>query len=601
VGRDYIPIGKDIESIAINTLETIYSTGVIDPADLTAMGTSPEAGITMLIGNIAYDIPTTELLTIEQALDFFAERIGEETQEELFDHTQPYSELNMRSYIRANLIPDELTSSRVKAELLRNLSLTKGMVSAGEKIISKGEVVTTDLFLLLESLRREYESRLGVIGDIRLLIFGQALLVSIIFLVLYLFLRSFRREILDDHSKIIFILLLISIMVLVSSLAMKFDAVSIYLIPFAIVPVFIRAFYDSRLALFTHLITVFMVGFFVPNSFEFVFMHFIAGIVAIISLTNFYRRGKLFLTVALVLVTYWLLYFGMVTLQEGTPMALNPIRLLWFFGNALLLLASYQLIYLLEKIFGFVSDTTLMELSDTNQMLLRQLAEVAPGSFQHSLQVANLAEAAIFQIGGNPLLIRAGALYHDIGKMSKPFYFIENQSPDFNPHQSLDFEESAQIIIEHIQGGVQLAKKERLPKQLIDFIRTHHGTTRVEYFFRLFKEKFPNLREDFSKFAYPGPIPSSREMAVLMMADSVEAASRALKNITQQTIDNLVENIINYQQIEGQYDDADLTFKDITSIKRVFKKKLMNIYHARIEYPKSEDEVEKDPKGEISS
>jgi putative nucleotidyltransferase with HDIG domain len=227
-----------------------------------------------------------------------------------------------------------------------------------------------------------------------------------------------------------------------------------------------------------------------------------------------------------------------------------------------------------------------MELSDTNQDLLRKLAEVAPGTFQHSLQVANLAESAIYKIGGNPLLVRAGALYHDIGKMGNPYYFIENQAPDFNPHKGLDFEKSAEIIIKHVVDGVQIAKKHRLPEQIVDFIRTHHGTTKVQYFYRMFRDRFPEAKEELDSFNYPGPKPFSREMAVVMMADSVEAASRALKSITFQTIEDLVDSIINYQQIEEQFNDADITFKDITIIKSVFKKKLQNIYHPRIEYPK---------------
>ncbi|HPX05720.1 MAG TPA: HDIG domain-containing protein, partial [Tenuifilaceae bacterium] len=436
----------------------------------------------------------------------------------------------------------------------------------------------------LESLRKEYESKLGA-TDTQLVFWGQALLVGILFLVLYLFLLNFRTEVILDDRKTLFILLLITFMVVVSSLVLKNNLISIYVIPFAIIPIFVRAFYDSRLALFILLVTTFLVGFFVPNSFEFVFLNFIAGIVAIISLTNLYRRGKLFLSVSLVLLSYWVVYIGIVTIQEGTPLALNWLTLVWFVGNALLLLASYQLVFVFEKLFGFLSDATLMELSDTNQDLLRKLAEVAPGTFQHSLQVANLAEAAVYKIGGNPLLVRAGALYHDIGKMTNPFYFIENQSPDFNPHQNLDFEESASIIIKHVTEGVQMARKYRLPQQLIDFIRTHHGTTKVKYFYRLYKEKFPELTIDAEKFTYPGPRPFSRETAVLMMADSVEAASRSLKRITYQNIDDLVEGIINHQQIEEQFNDANITFKDITTIKTVFKKKLLNIYHARIEYP----------------
>ncbi|NLH57014.1 MAG: HDIG domain-containing protein, partial [Rikenellaceae bacterium] len=491
------------------------------------------------------------------------------------------------NYVLANLHFDAKSTEIITQDMLANLSITKGLVYAGESIVTKGEVINQDLYQIIFSLKREHESKIGFRGSFRVLILGQALLISMLFLMLFLFLYNFRREILSDNRKIIFILLLITIMAILSSILIKRNIINIYIIPLAIVPIFIRTFYDSRLALFIHLVTVFLVGFFVPNSFEFVFIHFIAGIIAIISLTNLYRRGKLFLSISLVYISYIAVYVGIAIIQEGSILTIDPYSFLWFAINALLLLTSYQLIYLFEKIFGFLSDTTLMELSDTNQDLLRQLAEKAPGTFQHSLQVANLAEEAIFKIGGNPLLARAGALYHDIGKMNNPYYFIENQASGFNPHQGIDYEESAEIIIKHVAEGIQIAKKHNIPEQIIDFIRTHHGTNKVQYFLRLYREKYPELKDNVSLFSYKGPKPFSRETAVLMMADAVEAASRALKTITYEAINDLVENIINYQQIEEQYSDADITFKDITVVKSAFKKKLLNIYHARIEYPKA--------------
>jgi hypothetical protein len=276
-----------------------------------------------------------------------------------------------------------------------------------------------------------------------------------------------------------------------------------------------------------------------------------------------------------------------VTIEDGTPLSANGFVLLWYAINALLLMASYQLVYLFEKVFGFLSDATLIELSDTNLDLLRKLAEVAPGTFQHSLQVANLSESAIQKIGGNPLMVRAGALYHDVGKMVNPLFYIENQPYDYNPHKSLDYTESAKVIIGHVTEGMKIAHKAGLPQQIIDFIQTHHGTSKVKYFYQLHKEKFDNAGEDVHKFTYPGPRPNSKETAIVMMADAVEAASRSMKNITMQNIDEIVESIIDLQQSEGQFNDADITFKDITTIKTIFKKKLSNIYHARIEYPES--------------
>lgn len=564
----------------------IHNVGILLPNEYSELRGKVEGGITILLNNQAFDTPIDNVYQFTRAINQLQNAAKGIAQELNGSESKVIMQLSLAKYIKPNLRYDSETTKQVSKDMLASLSTTKGLIYAGERIISKGEVVNADLYQILFSLKREFESRLNLVQDSRLLIAGQAIVITILFVILFLFLLNFRREILNNDSKIIFILLLVTSITAISSLLLRRDMINIYIIPFAIIPIFIRTFYDSRLALFIHLVTVFMVGFFVPNGFEFVFMHFVAGVVAIISLSTVYRRSKLFLSVGLIFLSYTLLYMGIVLIQEGTPRAVNALYIAWFAGNALLLLASYQLIYLFEKVFGFLSDTTLMELADTNQDLLRKLAEVAPGTFQHSLQVANLAESAIYKIGGNPLLVRTGALYHDIGKMNNPYYFIENQAPDFNPHQSLSFEESANIIIKHVSDGVQIAKKNRLPEQIIDFIRMHHGTTKVQYFYRLFRDKFPDASEELKAFSYSGPKPLSRETAVVMMADSIEAASRALKSITIDTINNLVDTIINYQQIEEQYSEANITFKDITVVKEVFKKKLQNIYHARIEYPK---------------
>mgnify|MGYP001167521471 CR=1 FL=1 len=583
------PNQKLIDNFEVQ-IQFIHRKGIIKPDENPEIRDRLFAGITLLYNNLALETPFEELYTVSKAQNYLKDKINGYNSA---GNTKTYNvlkKLPLFKYIKPNLTYDVQTTNIVREDMLANLSLTEGLVYSGERIVSRGEIIDTKLYQILFSLKREFESQLSETGDSSMIFLGHILLVSIIFLALFLFLFNFRREILQHDSKIFFILLLVTSMTIISSLLLKRNLISVYIIPFAIVPIFIRTFYDSRLALFIHLITVFLVGFFAPNSFEFVFIHFIAGVVAIISLSTVYRRSKLFLAVAYILLSYIVVYATIVLIQEGTILKLNPLNIAWFAGNALLLLASYQLIYLFEKIFGFLSDTTLMELSDTNQDLLRRLAEVAPGTFQHSLQVSNLAESAIYKIGGNPLLVRAGALYHDIGKLENPYYFIENQSPDFNPHESLNYEESAEIIISHVADGVQIAKKHRLPEQIIDFIKTHHGTTKVQYFYRLFKNKFPDAKEHFDSFSYPGPKPFSKETAVVMMADSIEAASRALKTITTETIENLVEGIIDYQQAEGQFNEANITFRDLTEIKQIFKKKLQNIYHPRIEYPKEEQD-----------
>ncbi|MFA5647644.1 MAG: HDIG domain-containing metalloprotein [Bacteroidales bacterium] len=570
-----------------DSIRYVYSVGVLYPNEYAELQGTMQNGITVVFNNKAFDSTVERVFMVHSATDRLRRAFKEIFSDVLESQSvQYFKHISIASYVSPNLKYDPESTKQIRQDMVANLSATKGLIYSGERIISKGEVVNSDLYQILFSLKREYESRLNLIDDTRFLLLGQALVVTILFLVLFLFLFHFRRDILDSDSKILFILLLVTSLTVVSAMLLRCELISIYIIPFAIVPIFIRTFYDSRLALFIHLVTVFLVGFFVPNSFEFVFMHFIAGVVAIVSLAKVYRRSKLFLSVGFIFLTYSILYFGIVLIQEGTPMAMNPLYIAWFAANALLLLASYQLIYVFEKTFGFLSDTTLMELGDTNQDLLRKLAEVAPGTFQHSLQVANLAESAIYQIGGNPLLVRTGALYHDIGKMNNPFYFTENQSPGFNPHDGLELEESAELIIKHVSDGVQIAKKKRLPEQIIDFIKTHHGTSKVLYFYRLYRDRFPDVKEGLDAFCYPGPKPFSRETAVLMMADSVEAASRGMKDVNIENINNLVEAIINHQQADGQFDNSNITLKDITETKEVFKKKLQNIYHARIEYPK---------------
>lgn len=588
ISENRTPNNKVINRV-IEQIRLIHNEGVFLPNEFSDLRGKIQDGITVVINNQAFDKPRDNVYQVSRGASLLNDAAHSIAQEVNGPEAKVLVKLSYAKYIKPNLFYDAQTTQQVSSDMLANLSNTKGLIYNGERIIGKGEVVNADLYQILFSLKREFEGRMNLVEDSRLLLAGQAIVITILFIILFLFLLNFRREILYNDSKIIFILLVITSITLISALLLRRDLISIYIIPFAIIPIFIRTFYDSRLALFIHLVTVFMVGFFVPNSFEFVFMHFIAGVVAIISLTKVYRRSKLFLSVGLIFLTYTILYLGIVLIQEGTPKAMNALYIAWFAGNALLLLASYQLIYVFEKVFGFLSDTTLMELADTNQDLLRKLAEVAPGTFQHSLQVANLAESAIYKIGGNPLLVRTGALYHDIGKMNNPYYFIENQAPDFNPHQGIDFEESAEIIIKHVTDGVQIAKKNRLPEQIIDFIMMHHGTTKVQYFYRLYKNKFPDAKDETLAFSYPGPKPNSRETAIVMMADSIEAASRALKNITVETINELVETIINYQQIEEQYNEANITFKDISIVKEVFKKKLQNIYHPRIEYPKQPD------------
>ena len=417
-------------------------------------------------------------------------------------------------------------------------------------------------------------------------IFGIFILVASCYLVLWLFLAHFRSEVLDVTRKTLFIIIIILSFVSLTRFVISFaDRSFLFLIPFVIIPVVIRTFYDARLALFILLITIMLSGFMVSDSFEFIFMSFISGMVAIFTLTNIYRRFKLFLTAGVVILSYSVLYLGLSLMINGNVDKVKLSEFYLFAGNGLLVLISYPIIFVFEKRFLFLSDVTLLELADTNQPLLRKLAEEAPGSFQHSLQVSNLAEEAARTTGANLLLVRTGALYHDIGKIANPKYFIENQIDGISPHDNLDPAESAKLIINHVRNGVVLAKNFKLPVQIIDFIRTHHGTTVAYFFFKKYTELHPSDTGKENEFTYPGPRPFSKETALVMMADAVEASSRSLVKYTEESISELVERIVYLQEQDGQFADIPLTFKDISDIKSAFKKRLSNIYHVRVAYP----------------
>lgn len=568
------------------TLKDVYEIGILELSEVFSQRDVDE--VVILKGKMAKETPVDELLTQKDAYGWVLDRMSTFTEDTLMSvrNSDFYKAVNLYEFIEPNLTYNKETTDNVKNSQLENISLSKGMVQQGERIIAKGDVIDANTYRVLESLRQDFEVKLGSSYYAYMILIGQIIFVLTCMGVMYLFLWNFRNDILQNNLKTSFILFLVLIIVATASISMRFSINSLYIIPFAIVPVIIKTFYDARLALFIHIITVLLVGFFAPNGFEFVFLNFIAGIVAIFTAKDIHRRGRLFLSAAFIILTYSFIYFGISITRESNIKDLEFIYFLYFTINGILVLLSYPLIYLFEKVFGFLSDVTLMELADTNQPLLRKLAEKAPGTFQHSLQVANLAEEIIFKMGGNPLLVRTGALYHDIGKLSKSFYFTENQSTGYNPHEGQEFEESAKIIINHIKEGVEIARRNNLPEPIIDFIRTHQGTTKVNYFLRNYQKKYPDRKIDTELFSYPGPKPFSKETAVLMMADSIEAASRSLDKYDEKGISELVNQIIDGLMEEKQFENVDLTFKDITTIKNIFIQKLLNIYHARIKYPK---------------
>lgn len=536
--------------------------------------------ITIRKGKNGIEVELKKLFKASQILKFINSKMGIQpyTKEENVVMNVLYDEL------KPNVSFDADFTNRVLQENLNEISYTKGLVAENERIIFKGDIVEGGKLIILNSIKSEFESQVWSKSNYNWIVFGYTLLVALAFLMLLLFLRKYRQEIFENNTKVTFIFFNIILIVLLITLIVKYDAKYIYIAPIVILPLVLKAFFDARLGLFTHVLTVLLLGFIVPNSFEFIFLQIIAGIVTILTISELYKRANLFISVFQITFVYFIAYFAFSIIQEGNAQNIDWEKYIYFTINGGATLFVLPLIYVFEKLFGLVSDESLKELSNTNSKLLRELSEKAPGTFQHSLQVANLAEAAANEINANSMLVRTGALYHDIGKMLNPMYFTENQSTNVNPHNELTPRDSAQIIINHIIDGVELAKKNRLPDRIIDFIRTHHGTSLVYYFYK--QEELLNGGAVKAKyFQYPGPIPFSKETAILMMCDSVEAASKSIKEPNAQAFDSLVEKIVNKQMEDGQFMNADITFKELQVIKKVLKKKLKNIYHVRIEYP----------------
>ncbi|MDB5116016.1 MAG: transrane family protein [Mucilaginibacter sp.] len=561
-----------------NLLKEIYDRGILT---LNPKYQQNQQGypITVLEKNVASDKNTAELYTKERALAYCSDvlsRRGDVDKVFLLDLLQ--------NRIQSNVIYDDKLTSRLEAEVLEGLSLTHGMVQKGDVIVAKGSVVNDDVYQKLESYKKAFEDNARINGNPKLVLLGQLLLVTITIALLMIFLYLFRRDIYIDNRLVSLILLVITAMLFTLSMAIKLQLPNLYYIPYCIVPIIIRILFDTRLALNIHLLVVLIAGFFVPNSFEFAYFEITAGMVSIYSIKNLIRREQFLISALIITFTYFVAFLGISLIREGSLVGIDWIDFIPFVVSVLLTLLAYPLIYLFEKIFAITSDITLIELTNTNAPLLREMAFSAPGTFQHSLQVANLAENAIYTIGGNALLVRAGALYHDIGKMENPLFFVENQSSGFNPHDKLPYEESAQIIIRHVYKGIEMAQKANIPEVVIDFIRTHHGNTRVDYFYQSYLKNFPEKIINENTFRYPGPIPFSKEAGVLMLADSVEAASRSLKEPDEKSISNLVDRIVKYKLDQNQLKDSNITLKDIETIKTIFKRMLMSIYHVRIDY-----------------
>jgi len=565
-------------NFAEKCIDKIYNTGYLEKDDRNKA--SAKQIITLRKGNTISEIVFDKLIT------------SNNLQTHIKDHFKNSSYRFLENYftsvflevLEPNVYYDEELTQKLLEEELNKISYTEGLITENERIISKGDVVEGKKYEILNSLKSEYKSQLWSESNYNWIVFGYTLLVALALLMLLLFLKKYRQQVFENNTKVTFIFFNILLMVLLVTLVVKYRAEYLYVVPLIILPILLKAFFDARLGLFTHVLTVLLLGFIVPNSFEFIFLQIIAGIVTILTVSELYKRANLFVSISQITLIYMIAYFAFSIIQEGNTQQLNWEYFGLFALNGVLSFLSLFLILIYEKVFGLVSDVSLLELSNTNSKLLRELAEKAPGTFQHSMQVANLAEASANEIGANAMLVRTGALYHDIGKMLNPMYFTENQTTSVNPHNELTPRDSAKIIIDHVIEGIELAKKNRLPDRIIDFIRTHHGTTLVYYFYK--KQQTLDIDDlDIEEFTYGGPIPFSKETAILMMCDASEAASKSIKEPSAQLIDELIEKIVDTQMESGQFMNADITFKEIETTKKVIKKKLNNIYHLRVEYP----------------
>ncbi len=567
--RDLLTEGETI-------INKIYAYGFLD--DASSDKATKSDVVVLRKGNSIDDVPFSKLIQTKDVLKF----LRANTQD-----TQYNKQRLLINYLSSNLKPnvtyDEEYSGKELNELLKNISHAKGKVSKGELIILKGDIVEGRKYNVLQSYEVASSSQIWTKSNYNWIVFGYTILVAFALLMLLLFLERYRFEIFNDNNKVTFIFFNVFLMILVQTLVVKYNPDYLYVVPLSILPIVLKAFFDARLGLFTHVLTVLLLGFIVPNSFEFIYLHIIAGIVTILSVSELYKRASLFISIGQITLIYMVTYFAFSILKEGNADKINWTYFGLFAANGLLSFLAVFFIYFYEKLFGLVSDVTLLELSNTNSKLLRDLNEKAPGTFQHSMQVANLAEAAANEIGANSMLVRTGALYHDIGKMVNPMYFTENQSTGVNPHNDLLPVDSARIILDHVINGIEIAKKHKLPDRIIDFIRTHHGTSVTYYFYKMELENNPDV--DIKKFQYQGPIPFSKETAILMMCDAAEAASKSLKNPTAQSIDVLIDRIVDKQKSENQFINSDITFREIEKIKKIIKNKLMNIYHLRVEYP----------------
>lgn len=577
----HIAIDQPILDKGKQLLNSIYSRGIVHQTPLLAGLDTTQIVYLIDSDRVVAPVSLSRFYTLRKA----AAHIGKALRSAPgYSESNPFRALLINA-LEPDVFFDKSLTQKALDEQLDHIATTQGVVQKGTRIISKGDIVQSDAYKKLIALKSEYENQLYGESDYHEMLAGYFILVGISLFMLLLYLYYYERDIYDHNSQVTFIIFNIALMVLLAIAVKPLAGNFIYLVPFCMLPIVIRAFFDSRMALFAHWVAILIASFVAASSFEFIYLQLTAGVFTTLTTKRIFKRGDLFFTALRIVLVYAVAYCGLALLQDRHFQRADYVNLSFFAGNGLLILLAQPLIYLYERVFGLVSNISLLELSDSNSPLLRQLNQKAPGTMQHALQVANLAEQAAMEVGGNPLLVRIGALYHDIGKMNNPTYFVENQGAIANPHESLSPKESAATIIRHVIDGIELAKKNNIPDRVIDFIRTHHGTSLVYYFFEKYKEQNPDAEIDESDFRYPGPIPFSKETIIVMMADSIEAASRSLKRADASQISNLVDRVVDKQLSEGQFLNAEITMKEIQTVKKLLKKKLINIFHLRVEYP----------------
>lgn len=569
---------KEYVGIVARQMQEIYQMGIINTNEYNNIFKDSTSMIRFVSGKNAKSLKVSSFYSTIAAYEhIFAN-------EKLAAQRAILSRCNLNNYIEANIVYDKEKSDAEKNDLLSSIPLASGMVMSGQKIIDRGEIVNDYTCRVLNSFDKEMKRRSSTQDEILTTFIGQILFVLILVMMFTSYLTLFRKDYFEKPRSITMLYTMITLFPILVSMMMKHNFFSVYIIPFAMAAIFVRVFMDSRTAFITHVTMILICAAAVKYQYEFIIVQLASGLVAIYSLRELSKRSQIFITAILVTISSCIVYLALQLMQDNQVFNIDPSMYTYFIINGIFLLLSYPMMYLIEKMFGFISNVTLFELSNTNKGLLRNLSEIAPGTFQHSITVGNLAAEIANRIHANSLLVRTGALYHDIGKMTNPVFFTENQA-GVNPHDQLSDLESAQIIISHVTEGLKLAEKFNLPGIIKDFISTHHGTGLTKYFYINYCNEHPDEQVDKEMFQYPGPNPFTREQAILMMADTVEAASRSLNEYTEESISTLTNKLIDSQVADGFFRECPITFRDIALAKSVLIERLKSIYHTRISYP----------------